>query len=62
MQEIATKLQAGQSLADSMQSVNYFPDLALAVVEAGETGGKWMSRFVDFHFITMDWLNFATIS
>lgn len=45
MQEIATKLQAGQSLADSMQSVNYFPDLALAVVEAGETGGKMDESF-----------------
>lgn len=40
MKGIASDIQEGKSLAQSMKASNYFPELALAVVEAGELGGR----------------------
>ena len=44
--EIVRELAKGNSLARSMKSVDgYFPDLALAIVHAGEKGGRLEEAF-----------------
>ena len=45
MQAIAADLQDGKTLASAMKKSNYFPELALAVVEAGELGGRMEEAF-----------------
>ncbi len=45
MQAVARDIQDGKSLAQSLQGSDYFPELALAVVEAGEKGGRMEEAF-----------------
>jgi len=46
MEQIARSLGIGQSLSDSMRATNgYFPGLAVAIVEAGERGGRLEQSF-----------------
>ena len=42
---IHRQLAEGKSLAESMDAVNYFPDLAISVVKAGEKGGRLEDAF-----------------
>lgn len=45
MRSIAAEIRAGKTLAEAMKSSDYFPELALAVVEAGERGGRMEEAF-----------------
>lgn len=45
MSQVAKEIQRGRSLAQAMKSVDYFPELTLAVIEAGETGGRLEEAF-----------------
>ncbi|MDB4778324.1 type II secretion system F family protein [bacterium] len=45
MRTIATEIQEGRTLAQAMKASDYFPELALAVVEAGELGGRLEEAF-----------------
>jgi type II secretory pathway component PulF len=45
MKKIAAEVQDGKTLAKAMKSADYFPELALAVVEAGELGGRLEEAF-----------------
>lgn len=46
MEQVARGLGIGQTLSDSMRATNgYFPGLAVAIVEAGERGGRLEQSF-----------------
>ena len=45
MNEIVAHLKNGESVVQAMQSADYFPELTLSVVEAGEAGGKMEESF-----------------
>ena len=45
-QKVFKRVNQGQSLAQAMKAVNgYFPELAIAVVQAGEKGGRLEESF-----------------
>lgn len=45
MRGIAAEIRDGKTLAEAMKASDYFPELALAVVEAGEQGGRLEEAF-----------------
>lgn len=56
MQKVADQIAEGQTVAEAMRAANgYFPELALAVTEAGEQGGR-MDRSLELlsrHYATL---------
>lgn len=46
MHSMAKDIQNGRSMAASMKAADFFPDLTLAVVEAGEKGGRLEEAFL----------------
>ena len=45
MKSVADKVQNGESLAKALKNIDYFPELPLAVIEAGERGGRMEEAF-----------------
>ena len=58
--EIRDRLADGDSLTDAMTSADYFPDLALAVVRAGEKSGRLEDSFAKLSKHYEDLVKFRT--